>query len=589
MIQIAGRVRSFRNRWLSVWVLGFLLLGSGFVTGSAQAVPAMGAEALRFLPVQDAGRVKPFDTFARESMQLIYGSESFTSARGEKRPAIEIIFTWMLLPQYWDEQKIVRIDHKGLKDSLKLENEEKYFAPKELFANPRLTLVMQELQAFSVTKQKMTPYFSAAQRLESQLGTFQAIKTGQAVRVVPPTPEELKAAEANAGQVPMAPQKWQAVGELQGEAQVKFQEIIHALVKALPAPGSEDSAATQVEPADGASLGLAVERFKSFARARNPELYPSETDISIEVHEKTFHPFKITWALYLVAAILVAISWHLGNRKAYAAGWFVGVLAFLIHTYGFGLRVYLTGRPPVSNMYESVIWVSWGCFVFAMIFEALSLRRFVLISGALVGVICLIIADLAPTILDSSLQPLEPVLRSNMWLTIHVLTITLSYSAFFLAWGLGNLGLGFLLRGFGQNDERVRDLVLSIYRCVQIGVVLLAAGIILGGVWADYSWGRFWGWDPKETWAFIALLGYIAILHGRLVGWVKNVGMLVTSIMAFNLVIMAWYGVNFVLGAGLHTYGMGAGGVQYVAAVVLLNILYVGYATYVSSARRKYA
>jgi cytochrome c-type biogenesis protein CcsB len=566
--------------------VSLFLLGAFVIPGLAQASPVMGAEALRFLPVQDAGRVKPFDTFARESLQLVYGAESFTSARGEKRPAIEIIFTWMLLPQYWDEQKIVRIDHKGLKDSLKLSGEEKYFSPKELFANTRLTLVMQELQAFSATKQKMTPYFSAAQTLESQLGTFQSIKNGQAVRVVPPTPEALKAAEVEAGSGgrPMAPQKWQAIGELQGEAQVKFQEIIHALVKALPETGSQDGAKAQVgPPADGSSLTQAVETFKSFARTQNQSLYPSDTDISIEVHVKTFHPFMITWILYLVAAILGAVSWHLGNRKAYYASWFVGVGAFLIHTYGFGLRIYLTGRPPVSNMYESVIWVSWGCFVFAMIFEALSKRRFVLISGALVGVICLIIADLAPTILDSSLQPLEPVLRSNMWLTIHVLTITLSYSAFFLAWGLGNLGIGFLLRGFNQNDERVRALVLSIYRCLQIGVVLLAAGTILGGIWADYSWGRFWGWDPKETWAFIALLGYLAILHGRLVGWVKNIGMLVTSIIGFNLVIMAWYGVNFVLGAGLHTYGMGAGGVQYVAAVVLLNILYVGYGVYVHS------
>ncbi len=134
-------------------------------------------------------------------------------------------------------------------------------------------------------------------------------------------------------------------------------------------------------------------------------------------------------------------------------------------------------------------------------------------------------------------------------------------------------------------SPRIEALTIAIYRCMQVGVVLLAAGTILGGVWADYSWGRFWGWDPKETWALIALLGYLALLHARLSGWVKNVGMLVGSVASFILVIMAWYGVNFVLGAGLHSYGFGAGGVEYVSAFVLANLAFVGYAYAMNRAR----
>ena len=115
----------------------------------------------------------------------------------------------------------------------------------------------------------------------------------------------------------------------------------------------------------------------------------------------------------------------------------------------------------------------------------------------------------------------------------------------------------------------------------------MAAGTILGGVWADYSWGRFWGWDPKETWALIALLGYLAILHGRLVGLVKDFGMVVWSIVTFSLVIMAWYGVNYVLGAGLHSYGFGAGGVEYVTGFVFVHVLFVIYVAVVRQARLK--
>ena len=111
-------------------------------------------------------------------------------------------------------------------------------------------------------------------------------------------------------------------------------------------------------------------------------------------------------------------------------------------------------------------------------------------------------------------------------------------------------------------------------------MVLLAAGTILGGVWANYSWGRFWGWDPKEVWALIALLGYLAILHGRYAGWIRKFGIAAWSVIAFQGVLMAWYGVNYVLGAGLHSYGFGTGGVQYVAIYVGLEILYVLWATY---------
>jgi ABC-type transport system involved in cytochrome c biogenesis permease subunit len=122
---------------------------------------------------------------------------------------------------------------------------------------------------------------------------------------------------------------------------------------------------------------------------------------------------------------------------------------------------------------------------------------------------------------------------------------------------------------------------------MQIGVALLAPGIILGGIWADYSWGRFWGWDPKETWALIALLGYTAVLHGRLAGWLKDFGTIVTSVVSFSLVIMAWYGVNFVLGAGLHSYGFGAGGVEYVSAFVAAHLLFTLFVVMVRQGKLK--
>ncbi|HRO67481.1 MAG TPA: cytochrome c biogenesis protein CcsA, partial [Pseudobdellovibrionaceae bacterium] len=215
--------------------------------------------------------------------------------------------------------------------------------------------------------------------------------------------------------------------------------------------------------------------------------------------------------------------------------------------------------------------------------------KFILLAGALGGWACLVMADSAPAVLDPSLQPLEAVLRSNYWLVVHVMTITISYAAFFLAFVLGDIGLFYYLKDPAKNRPQIKGIVSAIYRSMQIGVAFLGPGIILGGVWADYSWGRFWGWDPKETWALIALLGYLAVLHARMTNWIKDLGMIITAVVTFSLVIMAWYGVNFVLGAGLHSYGFGAGGVEYVSAFIGAHLLFVLYVVVLQRGREKAA
>jgi ABC-type transport system involved in cytochrome c biogenesis permease subunit len=186
----------------------------------------------------------------------------------------------------------------------------------------------------------------------------------------------------------------------------------------------------------------------------------------------------------------------------------------------------------------------------------------------------------------SSIDPLVPVLRDNFWLIIHVLTIVASYGALMLAWMLGNVGLTYYLFGNDRPDN-VKPIALYIYRCIQVGVLLLAAGTILGGWWAAYSWGRFWGWDPKEVWALIALLGYLAVLHARFAGLIKTFGLIVWSVVSFSGVLMSWYGVNFVLGEGLHAYAFGSGGQPYVFTAVVINLAYVAFVVAVHKARQQ--
>lgn len=513
--------------------------------------------ALKSIPMQEAGRLKPYDTFARESLLLIYGKSSY-----KKRPAHEIILTWFIMPEEWSEKPIVQVKHAQLKETLKLPKEETYFKPNDLFGNDRLALAFQELAGKQQTREKLDPYFQSVQRLQNQLGVFRAITSGEIFRFVPVPGEDAWMSIHN----PAFPD------DVAGE----FQKMMRAFVDLIGAemqPGTPAGEVAQLEE----NLAQAVAGFKTVAAGKAPEKYPTAREMGVEIHYNGFDPFKWSWISYLLGVLLLSFAWYTGGRKIYILSWAIVVLGFLLHTYGFGLRVYIAGRPPVSNMYETVIWVSWGGMLFGMIIEAVYRQRFILLCGGIGAVFCLVLASLAPTILDASISPLEPVLVSNFWLLIHVLTITISYSAFLLAFVLGDVGLAFAISDEQKNRDKIRNISNAIYRAIQIGVVLLAAGTILGGIWADYSWGRFWGWDPKETWALIALLGYLAVLHGRLAGWLGPFGMLIGAIASFSLVIMAWYGVNFVLGAGLHSYGFGGGGIQYVSGFVGAHFVYIAY------------
>lgn len=526
------------------------------------------------LPIQNGGRLKPYDTYARESLMLMHGASTFKNEDGSKeakkssRQATHIVATMILAPEMWEGIPFIRIDHLGLKKALNLAEDQKYFKPVDLNRNPRLGVLIGELNTKRAGKEKLNPFDQGAQRLESQLVVFHELQMG-GLRIAPNTDAESTT--------------WMTLAELPDAQKELFFQALRSYVLTFT---SEEGPT----PERLATLEKEVAALAAGLSANNTAAYPQAKDMQIEHHYNSLAPFQWSWVLYTLAAILMFLgSLFVRNKILYFLSWVAVAVAFALHTYGFALRVYITERPPVSNMYETVVWVAWGAIVFTALFSLIKKKKYILLSGTMVAALCMIVADRAPLILDGTLQPLEPVLRSNLWLIVHVMTITLSYAAFFLALGISNVALFHLIRGENINSPLIRDYVDTTYKSVQVGVVLLAAGTILGGVWADYSWGRFWGWDPKETWALIALLGYIALLHGRLAGLVKNFGMLAGSVISFNLVVMAWYGVNFVLGAGLHSYGFGAGGIEYVAAFVGLQFLYVFFAYMMMLAKQKEA
>ncbi|MFV8258424.1 cytochrome c biogenesis protein [Bdellovibrio bacteriovorus] len=538
----------------------FLIIASLLVTCGAVAKPG---DLLKSMPVQDGGRIKPYDSFAKEMLEIVYGKTKF-----EGRNATEIVLTWMLSPQAWEGKKIFEVRNHQVLQAMNLPKDQRYFNGEELFANERFTLLRQELQAKRETKEKLDPYFQALQRLENQFFVFQEIAAGRMLKVAPPKEGDT----------------WLAVADLPEHLQAKFLDVTKAFVTYLGVIAEKGDSSVS-----GKALDEAVAAFEAAAQTENPALYSLGGKITAEVHYNSFHPFRWAYVFYFLAFLVLLLVWALSKESLMTAAWVLLGIGFALNTYGFGLRMYIMDRAPVSNMYETVVWVAWGTVLFAAILEIIYKYRLILVAGTLVAAFGLVIADFAPAVLDPSLQPLEPVLRSNYWLTIHVMTITISYAAFFLAFGLGDLGLFYYLRGEDKHQAQIKAITTSIYRAMQIGVAFLAPGIILGGIWADYSWGRFWGWDPKETWALIALLGYLAVLHARYAGMLKHFGMVVTAVITFSLVIMAWYGVNFVLGAGLHSYGFGAGGVEYVSAFVAAHMLLVVYVSVIRQGRGKKA
>ena len=494
---------------------------------------------------------------------------------------------------------------------------------------------------------------------------------------------------------------------------VEDEELLH--------PGSADA---------GPALAL-IESAHDLGAAVNADRYPTAAEMAREVQFNDVAPFFKAPIAYLIGLLLltgslVARSFgrslkleSVGDSVAQAA-YLAGMAAFAagigLEVYGFYLRVRITGWAPVSNMYETVIWVALVTSILGLVMEAVYRRTYAALAAtgvALVGTFLAANVEL----LDPTIKQLPPVLRSNFWLSIHVLTIVSSYAAFALAMGLGlvatgtylvasykrsaslpelvtplvagipilGIGLGaailgdklnmgpiwatygyyisfavaslggflcgmsafalvgeginrlifarqlrhaalvsgargqsaptaaapFALRGdsggtatlmvsptttaatpadwsdpdfvadtrarvMQQTAGQIKPMASFIYRSMQVGILLVAAGTFLGGWWADVSWGRFWGWDPKEVWALITLLVYLMPLHGRFAGWVNTFWLVMSSVVCFLSVLMAWYGVNFVLGVGLHSYGFtnGSGGQLWVSVVTTVVLAF---------------
>jgi cytochrome c-type biogenesis protein CcsB len=281
--------------------------------------------------------------------------------------------------------------------------------------------------------------------------------------------------------------------------------------------------------------------------------------IAAEVKYNRMEIFRWNKIGYLsLGGLLLVFSFsQLFRRRKWQSGIIlllsIGVSAvFLFHSYGMGIRWYIAGHAPWSNSYETMVYIAWAMILAGLIFVRRSVIAFAL--ATLLGGIVLFVSSL--NWMDPEISPLVPVLKSP-WLMIHVTVIMAAYGFFGISCLIGITNLVMLSARTNNNqiNSRIKELSIINEMALIIGVALMTIGTFLGAVWANVSWGRYWGWDAKETWALITVIAYAIVMHLRLVKQWNNLWLFnLMSIIAFATVLMTYFGVNYFL-SGMHSYG----------------------------------
>jgi cytochrome c-type biogenesis protein CcsB len=450
--------------------------------------------SLKRLPIQHDGRVMPLDTMAREAAWNVTGQ---TRWRGFDPDGM--VLGWVLSPDAWAKEPLVRIGSTALASEIGLTSGTRHAAFDELARNQRLVGLIQQAHAAEQGGQKLAGTFAAASKLEERLDVMWGFLTGASLTVVPhPT---------------------------------------------------SVSGAWSVPPA------VSVEALDRLATAPSPApSYPTHAAIEREIFYNAIRPTRVAWIVLLAGTVLAILAMRNENRWLDRASLSALGAGFAVMTWGIGTRWSLAGRIPASNMYESLLFLAWGVLFFALIAYTVLRNRLVVLNAAAMSALTMALTDLLP--IDGFIHPVAPVLANTAWLAIHVPIIMVSYSVLALGVLFAHMQIGIGLVA-PRRQELVARMYELLYWYIHIGSILLIAGIITGSMWASSSWGRYWGWDPKEVWSLVAFLAYLAVLHARFQRYLGPFGVAAVSIAAFWMILMTYLGVNFVLTAGLHSYGFG--------------------------------
>lgn len=536
------------------------------------------------IPVLVGGRVKPLDTVARNSLLIIHGKQELRLESGKRLSAMQwltdVLFNAPIADQYpvFVVQNAEVLGLFGWQQS-----DRKYFSFTEF--SPFLKQIdEQAAQSDKLEAVQRSAYQSAILNLRNGLSLYQRLKNSM-------QPEDVESftAEVNryASSVPGAAKaaRERAMGEnfnktkLDDVSQMiqRYQRLSEmAYVLAIPPNQQNDewhsvgnsllrSVGTgEIHPIviEYAAIGDAYrtndtpffnQHVQLVGDWLNKEQPKTTKRASFEFLFNRLQPFSQSMALYVLAFLLACASWLGWSTVLRRSAFYLLFLALAIHTFGLVSRMYLQERPPVTNLYSSAIFIGWGAVIVALILERIFRDGIGAACAGAIGFVTLIIAHhLAGS--GDTLEMLQAVLDTNIWLATHVVAITTGYSAMFLA---GMLAIIYVVRGVfttSLKKQTADSLARMTYGVICFATLFSFVGTVLGGIWADQSWGRFWGWDPKENGAVLIVLWCAIVLHARWGGFIRQRGLMIMALFGNIVTSFSWFGVNM-LGVGLHSYG----------------------------------
>ena len=516
----------------------------------------------------DNGRMKPVHTFASELLRKISLKDSYKGLSAE-----QVFLSMMLYPGLWYNTEFIALDKKAQNDSIRsiigVPKAKRYVKVTDFFdeeGNNKLRPYLVEAFATNTPNKFQQDFKDASNRF----ALLNRALSGEILRIFPvPTDEN---------------NKWTSALEYRSGV-VQLNDTLYGSFVANSIPLYLQYVDGGVQEGDYQKADQLLESLKKSQRQLGFEVIPAESKIQTEIRYNRWDIFNRLYkyySLFGVVLFFVVVARIYKERKALKMTVtlfkFLIYALFLVHTLGLGVRWYISGHAPWSDAYESILYVSWATLGIGLWLGKKS--DFTIASSAFVSAMLLWIAH--QNWVDPAVANLQPVLDSY-WLMIHVAVIVGSYGPLTVGMILGVVTLILMLLSNSTNKERmklsIKELTVINELSLTIGLIMLTIGNFLGGQWANESWGRYWGWDPKETWALISILVYAFVLHMRLVPglkgrWAFNFA----SVVAFSSIMMTYFGVNFYL-VGLHSYASGdqvitPSFIYYTAAgVLLLGIL----------------
>jgi len=552
------------------------------------------------LPVLEGGRIKPLDTVARTSLIILHGRQTLSLPEGGVLPPNRWLAEALFNAPLADSRTLFAINNPEVLALFGWETQKrKYFSFAEL--EPSLGVIdAQGEMAAGVESARRTPYQTAILNLRNGLYLYQRLKNS----LRPAGAEDFSGELADfASVVPagapalVAKREGKPYDEAACNDFLAFAKRYGGMAQtALLLPVPPHSGTTWL-PVGDALLGMVAtggipETVSAYAlagdswRQGDASGFASATKaltdlLSRKAPEASRHaafeqlfnriePFYQAMGLYVLGFLILCAFWLRDDSVLRSSALTVIVAALLLHTFGLAARMWLQGRPPVTNLYSSAVFIGWGTALFGLFLERLQRDGIGAACSAIIGFVTLIIAQhLAGR--GDTLEMLQAVLDTNIWLATHVVAITIGYSAMFLA---GLLAVIYVVRGLFTSSltpEAGRSLSRMIYGVICFATLFSFVGTVLGGIWADQSWGRFWGWDPKENGALLIVIWCAITLHARLGSYIRQRGLVAMALFGNVVTAFSWFGVNM-LGVGLHSYGFMDKAVPWLAAFMGLQI-----------------